>query len=1189
MASSTASIDTSVLLFANLPEPSVNPDSVEAFIARWKDGGGTERANYQLFLNELCEVLNLDKPEPARDDVRDNSYVFERRVTEAFTEGGNTKRFIDLYKRSSFVCEAKQSGLTLASSRWDKAMRKAFNQAEGYVRALPADEGRPPFIIVTDVGRHLELYSEFSRSGGNYTAYPDANSFRIKLEDLRKPEIQQRLIAVWTNPMELDPSRLSARVTRDIADQLAKLAKSLEADNHSPEQTSGFLMRCLFTMFAEDVGLLPHRSFTELLMELEQDDSFKDMLEDLWKTMNSGGFSAILRKKVLKFNGGLFAEAEAIELNREQRQLLIEAAKSDWRFVEPAIFGTLLERALDPRERHKLGAHYTPRSYVERLVMPTIIDPLREEWENVQAAAVALEDKGKHKDAVAEIRAFHHRLCNIRVLDPACGSGNFLYVTLEHMKRLEGDVLNLLHELGESQGLLDMAGITVDPHQFLGIEINPRAAKVAEMVLWIGYLQWHFRTYGNSNPPEPVLKDFHNIDNRDALIEYDSRSELLDEHGQPVTIWDGLTMKTSPVTGELIPDNSARTAVYQYHNPKQTRWPDADFIVGNPPFIGASTMRRALGDGYVDSVRNVFKGTVPESADFVMFWWHIAAEKVRQGQGKVGEPRQFGFITTNSLRQTFNRRVLEPHLNDPKKPLSLAFAIPDHPWVDASDGAAVRIAMTVGMAGEQQGRLLTSLKETDTNTDEINVAFNFQKGIIHQDLMVGVDTNSAKELLSNSNVSQRGFELGGAGFLLSGVDAASLLSEYPEAVKHVLPYLNGKDLTEKPRGVYVIDFHGKQADEIRSNYPKIYQHLTFHVKPEREQNRDKRLRELWWLHRRSRQDLRSMLVGLKRFVATVETMKHRLFVSIGENQSVDNKLVVFASEETSLLGVLDSRIHVYWSLCTGSRLGVGNDPVYVKSRCFETFPFPDLTAANQTELANRIGQLAEQIDQHRKTQQAAHDKLTLTGMYNVLEKLRKEELLNAKEQIINNDGLVGILRELHDELDRAVFDVYGWSDLADKLVGLPGATTPYPEKSEAQAEAEEELLKRLVALNHQRATEEAKGQIRWLRPEYQNPDYQHSDRGKDSASAYESTAQTEADVTVTPADAKAKKLTWPKSMLEQISAVKSALLDGLDTAEAITALYKSPKTTGPKVQEALDSLFALGLVNLADGKYQLVM
>ncbi|MFL0806501.1 MAG: hypothetical protein K6L60_04350 [Oceanobacter sp.] len=1186
MANAASPFDSNLLL-SNLPEPDVDPSKVNDFIQRWQSAGGTERANYQLFLTELCTLLKLDQPDPAQDDTRDNAYVFERRVTEEFSEGGDTKRFIDLYKRGSFVCEAKQSGLKLETGRWDKAMRKAFNQAEGYVRALPAEEGRPPFIIVTDVGRHLELYSEFSRSGGNYTAYPDANSFRIKLEDLCKPEVQQRLIAVWNTPMQLDPSRVSARVTREIADKLAELAKSLEADNHSPEQTSGFLMRCLFTMFAEDVGLLPLRSFTELLIRLEDHKAFAPMLKSLWATMNTGGFSPIIEDDILKFNGGLFAEAEAIELDREQRQLLIEAAKSDWRYVEPAIFGTLLERALDPRERHKLGAHYTPRSYVERLVMPTIIEPLREQWENVQAAAVALENKGKHKDAVAEIRAFHQQLCNIRVLDPACGSGNFLYVTLEHMKRLEGDVLNLLHELGESQGLLEMEGVTVDPHQFLGIEINPRAAKVAEMVLWIGYLQWHFRTYGNSNPPEPVLRDFHNIENRDALIEYDSRSEQLDANGQPVTIWDGLTMKTSPVTGELIPDDSARIPVYQYHNPKQTHWPEADYIVGNPPFIGKLNMRAALGDGYVDAIRQAFRGAVPDSADFVMFWWHIAAEKVRLGQGKAGAPQQFGFITTNSLRQTFNRRVLEPHLNDSKKPLSLAFAIPDHPWVDAADGAAVRIAMTVGAAGEKQGRLLTSLKESDTKTDEIKVDFQNRHGKLFADLKIGADVASAKPLQANLDLTSMGVMLAGAGFIITDEEYSSRIGRFNEQeLARVKGYCNGKDLAAKSRRARVIDLFGLNEDELVTAVPNLYQLIKDRVYPERSVNRDKGFREKWWLFGRSRPSLREMIAGLPFFLACGETAKHRFFVTLDSHILPDHMVIGFGLDRFDYLGILSSRVHILWALAAGGTLE--DRPRYNKSVCFDTFPFPDLTGLEQATLAARIGKLAEQIDQHRKTQQAAHDKLTLTGIYNVLEKLRKAEPLNAKEKTIYDDGLVGILRELHDELDRAVFEAYGWQDLANKLVGLPGATTPYPEKSEAQAEAEEELLKRLVALNHQRAAEEAKGQIRWLRPEYQNPDYQNSNQGKDSASDYKSTAQTEADVTAKPVATKAKKLTWPKSMPEQVAAVKTALQDGLDSVEAITVLYKSPKSTGPKVQEVLESLESLGYANREGGRYWLV-
>ncbi|MBL8444665.1 MAG: class I SAM-dependent DNA methyltransferase, partial [Zoogloeaceae bacterium] len=416
-----------------------NPPDVDAFITRWQGSGGSERANYQLFLTELCALLDLPQPQPAVDDGRDNAYVFERRVHMRQPDGSVSYGFIDLYRRGAFVLEAKQTGRSLDSSGWDKAMLRAHNQADQYARALPADEGRPPFILVTDVGRNIELYAEFSRSGATYTPYPDPRSHRIRLEDLRKAEIRERLRAVWLEPLSLDPARRSARVTREIADRLARLAKSLEAAGHPPQTVAGFLMRALFTMFAEDVGLLPARSFQDLLESLKNEPrTFAPMVEHLWQTMNTGGFSPILRGNILRFNGGLFSEATAVPLDRDQLQLLLKAAEADWRYVEPAIFGTLLERALDPRERHKLGAHYTPRAYVERLVLPTVIEPLRAEWREVQAAALTYEQQGKHKEALAEIRAFHHHLCAVRVLDPACGSGNFLYVTLEHMKRLEG-------------------------------------------------------------------------------------------------------------------------------------------------------------------------------------------------------------------------------------------------------------------------------------------------------------------------------------------------------------------------------------------------------------------------------------------------------------------------------------------------------------------------------------------------------------------------------------------------------------------------------------------------------------------------------------------------------------------------------------------------------------------------------
>ncbi|MCB9418270.1 MAG: class I SAM-dependent DNA methyltransferase [Ardenticatenaceae bacterium] len=333
-------------------------------------------------------------------------------------------------------------------------MEKARNQGQSYIRSLPPAEikdGRPPFLITVDVGATIALYSEFTRSGGNYVPFPDPNSYRLTLDDLHDAAVRDLLRTIWTNPMALDPAQRSARVTREIAGRLATLARSLEGE-HEPDVVAQFLMRCLFTMFAEDVALLPDRSFTRLLADIRRDPaSFKPMLEHLWATMNSGGFSVILRQELPQFNGGLFADQTALPLNEDQIQLLVEAARADWRDVEPAIFGTLLERALDPVERHKLGAHYTPRAYVERLVQPTVIEPLRQEWESVQAAALLHAETGETDKAIAEVEAFHRKLTSLKILDSACGSGNFLYVTLELMKRLEGEVLNTFAQVGQGK------------------------------------------------------------------------------------------------------------------------------------------------------------------------------------------------------------------------------------------------------------------------------------------------------------------------------------------------------------------------------------------------------------------------------------------------------------------------------------------------------------------------------------------------------------------------------------------------------------------------------------------------------------------------------------------------------------------------------------------------------------------
>ena len=659
--------------------------TIDEFIAWGSKASGSEIANAQSFTRELCIALDLPPPNLAAADNAGNDYVFERSVQFHLGDGSSSTKFIDCYRQGAFVLENKKVRAEVKSRGFDDAMLRAHGQAVAYVRNLPAAEGRPPFVVVIDVGNVIELYSEFSQTGGAYIPFPDPRSYRIALASLADPRIRERLRAVWLEPLSLDPSRASARVTREVSEKLAIVAKSLEAAGHSSEAVAEFLTRCLFCMFAEDVELLPKGSFKNLLSEHRADPPVLGrMLEALWRDMDVGGFSVALKTDVLRFNGKLFKTATALPLNQANVDTLLAAAKADWRDVEPAIFGTLLEQALGDHERHAYGAHYTPRSHVERLVLPTVITPLRDDWANVQAAAVLLANDGKLNDAIKLVRQFHLHLCTLKVLDPACGSGNFLYVTLEHLKRLEGEVLIQLAAFGDTQVRMETDRLTVDPHQLLGIEVNPRAAAIAEAVLWIGYLQWHFRTRSNAAPPQPVLRDFKNIECRDAVLAWDRMEYELDATGKAVTRWDGRSFKTHPVTGKPVPDETAQIAKERYVNARQATWPDADFITGNPPFIGAGPMRLTLGDGYVEALRGAWP-EVPERADFVMFW-----------RAPCGTARRFGFITTNSLRQTFNGRVVEAHLHsvvksgEPAQPaLRLAFAVPDHPWVGNIDGTAV--------------------------------------------------------------------------------------------------------------------------------------------------------------------------------------------------------------------------------------------------------------------------------------------------------------------------------------------------------------------------------------------------------------------------------------------------------------------------------------------------------------------
>jgi hypothetical protein len=1123
---------------------------LSAFIDKWKQSGASERANKDSFLRDLCDVLGVPHPDPATGDPERDRYTFERDAV--LLKEKHTIGKIDLYKDGCFILEAKQGSQAeskkIGSARrgtaaWSVVMQEAFGQARTYADTI---DPPPPFVIVADIGYCFDIYAAFDGTR-NYRKFPDALSSRIFLEQLgRDMQAIDTLRTIFADPLSLDPSKRAAKVTREIAGHVAKLAKALQEAGHDPERVAKFLMRCLFTMFAEDVELLPKGIFADALKNrwIEHPEAFPTEVEDLWKHMNEGGY-LFGAGKIWQFNGGLFADPTALPLTRDQLWILGYAAQSNWADVEPAIFGTLLERALDPKERHRLGAHYTPRTYVERLVKPTIEEPLRAEWDNVRAqvlSLVAAEDPDKNIKAVAEakriVNAFYDRLTKIRVLDPACGSGNFLYVALDLFKRIENEVIDLLDNLGEDRVSVafsrSLSGHMVTPEQFHGIEVNEWAKWITELVLWIGWLQWQIRTRGwKSHPNEPILRDYHNIELRDAVLAYDEKVPLLDDEGKPVTRWDGETMKVHPATGEEVPDETARVPRYRYVNAKPAGWPQADFVIGNPPYIGTRRMRLTLGDGYVDALAAAYK-EVPENADYVMYWWFRAAELV-----KSQRVRRFGLITTNSIGQIMNRSVLQAALQQ-GPPMSIRFVVPDHPWVETSDGAAVRVAMTVGEPGGVHGVRQTVVQEVTTPDHEVDALLSPPAmGRIGPDLRIGRSPAEALSLRSNERIAYWGVKFYGDGFIVTPDEARQLLDDGDRPLFR--PFVSGRDLTSSRRDLVVIDCDGLSESELALNWPRTYQWLLTRVKPVREQNPRAFKRERWWIFGENQPGMRAAVAGLARYVASTETAKHRVFHLLLRDVLAEGTVVVIAIDDTFQMGVLSSRVHVTWALAAGGTLE--DRPRYNKTVCFDPFPFPDPPAL----LKQRIRDLGEQLDAHRKRQQARVPDLTITAMYNVLEKLRSGEPFTAKEKKTHEEGLVSVLKQIHDDLDAAVFDAYGWPhDLDD-----------------------EQLLERLVALNAERAEEEKRGIIRWLRPEFQNP------------AGTAAPTQVRMEIVAVSGQAAATKdlPAWPAELPQQIAAVRDLVTAKGEEPWSVERTARAFKRARRKdVESVLDSLSALGIV-----------
>ena len=625
------------------------PDTLspQDFVAKWRKATVKERSGYQEHFIDLCRLVG--HPTPIEDDPTGARFAFEAGASKQ--QGG--QGWADVWKKGFFALEYKGKHADL---------KAAYQQLLQYRESLE----NPPLLVVSDMDT-LIIHTNFTNTV--------KQEIPITLDDLLTADGLSRLRALFYSPDDFKAPQTPDTVTQEAARQFARLADLLRAQGAEPHAAAHFLIRLLFCLFAEDIDLLPAGLFARLVRQTRaRPDAFAAQLRQLFAAMADGGWFGV--DEIKHFNGGLFDDDAILPLDRNGLDLLAGITGLDWSAIEPSIFGTLFERSLDPGKRAQLGAHYTSRADILLIVEPVLMAPLRREWDDVRAKAQDLADRraalmgkgdptsrGQRTRLENEIRplllGFADRLRAVQVLDPACGSGNFLYVALKQLLDLEKAVSRFAGEIG-----LTPFTPGVSPQQLLGIELNEYAQQLAQATVWIGYLQW-FHDNGYGFPSDPILKPLDNIRCMDAVLAYDAASR-----------------------------------------PIEPTWPPADVISGNPPFLGDKKMRAELGDTYVDDLRRLYQGRVPGGADLVTYWFEKARAMI-----EVGEARRAGLLATNSIRSGANRDVLH-RINETG---SIFMAWSDRPWI--LDGAAVRVAMIGFDDGREQMRQLDGRSTVRINAD----------------------------------------------------------------------------------------------------------------------------------------------------------------------------------------------------------------------------------------------------------------------------------------------------------------------------------------------------------------------------------------------------------------------------------------------------------------------------------------
>lgn len=995
-----------------------------AFVAKWSRVELSERSASQQHFLDLCRML--DQPTPAEHDATGAEYTFEKGVAVTGSASVGSRGdygFADVWWRGKFAWEYKRRGKY-------RDLNDAYRQLCQYREALD----NPPLLIVSDIER-TEIHTNFTGTAKQVHT--------IQLADLAEPTAIDLLRRIFTDPDSFRPTLTPERVTEEVAAEFAAFAERLRKRKHEPHVAAHFLMKCMFCLFAEDVGLLPNKLFERLLTTRKNNlAALTTGLTELFEKMRTGGAFGV--DEVPWFNGGLFDESPALDLTPGDVQTLIDVSGKQWDSVEPTVFGTLFERSFDPEKESLIGAHYTGRDDIMLIVEPVVMAPLRREWAQVKAdvesqlerrrAAKTPKTKSAADKAIADaLQGFVARLASVRILDPACGSANFLYVALQQLLNLEKEVITFAARPDIALGLFPH----VRPTQLHGLEINPYAAELAQVVIWIGYLQW-MRDNGFVAPRDPILEPLQTIENRDAILDL-SDPRL----------------------------------------PTPAQWPDADFIIGNPPFLGSKVFRQnGLDDSYISAMYAAYE--LPKTSDLCCYIFEQARRLIERRPAI-----RAGLLATQGIRGGDNRKVLERI----KKSGDIYMAWSDREWI--LDGAAVHVSIVGFDGGQDRTRNLDgSLVRT-----------------INADLTSGTDAASARVLGENENIAYMGDTKGGA-FDLAWTDARNLLAQpNPNSLsnaKVLRPWVNGSDVTRRNRGMYIVDFGCDSTIEEAAGYAAPFQKIEQTVKAERATNRREAYARRWWIHVEPRPAMRKAL-GERRFIATPNVTKHRLFSYLESETLPDHQLIAFARSDDYFFGALHSSIHELWARRMGTQLREAESGFrYTPTTCFETFPLPWSPGREFTEhdTYRRISEAARELNEQRerwlnptewieplaRAVDAADDFADVPADARPL--IRQSAIMAraAQDARLKKRTLTNLynerrtwLRLAHDRLDRAVLAAYaatdppgGWDEAWAEVWTETGAGQPLPDGhalAPRRAETDQRVLANLLRLNLARASQ----------------------------------------------------------------------------------------------------------------------